>query len=395
MTDLDLLFLVLGIIYILECAWWTKRGSIAFRTWLGLRWQDVYPGRLLGNQRGGLLFSHPLPPLGTLLTGNPLPLSVSAEAVLSYIPPSLDPATRAQQPANLFLFDQIKTIDAKGKKVRINGQLLLGASSAPFAAYLVETLKAIKETPSAKRAGQIEKLVEAAFDTKTIKARLAQFRDETAQLRFTANALFFYLFLAVPAVIWRIGLTGTWIWLLVGLLLLTSSIAFFFHRAHKLLFPSAEDERFTNFLIVLLSPASAIRARDLIARPLLERFHPLAIARVLCLDTTFGRMAEGFLRELRYPALPLCPRPEPAAQAAERYARDLSRKALEGFLRRNSLDPDKLLSVPQPSDETCRSFCPRCQTQFTAARGTCQDCGGVELIPFASEPRPSEPVVPK
>jgi hypothetical protein len=395
MTDLELLFLVLGIIYIWECAWWARRGSVGFRTWLGLRWKVAHPGRLLGNQRGGVVFAHPLPPLGTLLTGNPWPLSVSGEAVLAYIPPSIDPAGRAPQSAGFFLFEQIQEIGASGKQVRVNGQVLLRAASATFASYVAETLEALRKTAAPDRARAIQKLIESTFDTKAIKERWAQFRRETVRLRFMANLLFSYLFLAAPMLTWRLGLSATWMELVAGLLVCTSIIAVLFHRAHKRLYPGAEDERFTNFLIVLLSPASAIRAHDLVARPLLERFHPLAIARVFCAETTFLRLAEGFLRELRYPALPQCPRPEPAAQATEHYARGLAKNVLEKFLRRNSFVPDESLRPPAPSDRTCLSFCPRCHAQFTTQTGFCQDCGGIDLVAFSVERNRKEPAASK
>jgi len=392
MTDLELLFLVLGIVYVCECAWWAKRGSVGFRTWLGLRWRVAQPGRLLGNQSGGVVFAHPLPPLGTLLVGNPWPLSVSTEAVLSYVPPGIESAGRGSHASDFVLFEQVQRIEAKGKKVQVNGQFLLKAASPTFALHIADTLQTLRQARVSERRQAIEKLIEGTYDTKAIKERWAQLQKETAGPRFMANLLFAYLFMAAPSLIWYVGLSACWIWLALALVVCTSIIAVLFHRAHKHLYPRAEDERFTNFLIVLLSPASAIRACDLISRPLLERFHPVAIAQAFCTENTFLRLAEGFLRELRYPAMPLCPRPEPAVQTTERYACELSLVVLEKFLRRNSVEPETLLRVPLPSDPTCRSFCPRCQAQFTSTTGVCQDCGGIELVAFKVEPTKTVPI---
>jgi hypothetical protein len=143
--------------------------------------------------------------------------------------------------------------------------------------------------------------------------------------------------------------------------------------------------RFTQFLIVLLSPASAIRAHDVLARPLLEGFHPVAIARLFCTQARFFAMAGEFLRELRFPALPRCPCREPTAAETERFASAIALRALERFLRRNQMDPQELLQSPMRADQTSRSFCPRCLAQFTAVTGICQDCGGVALVPFCLE----------
>src|SRR5207249_2715145 len=85
MSDLELLFLILALIYGWECACWLPRGSVAFRTWFGKRWRLVNPGMLLGNQNGGFVFAHPLPPLGTILAATQFPLSLSPEAVLVHV----------------------------------------------------------------------------------------------------------------------------------------------------------------------------------------------------------------------------------------------------------------------------------------------------------------------
>ncbi len=384
MTDVQLLFLVLGVIYLWECAFWAGRTSVNIRTWLGKRWRVAPPSVWLGNQRGSIVFAHPFPPLGTLLSSNPWPLSVSPEAVLAYVPPNLHLARRPLQTSAFFRFDDIQSIEARGKKVWVNGQLLLKTASPTFASYIADTLQSIRRAKAPERARLLEKLVERGFDTKVVEKLSEQFQQSSARLRLTANFLFVYLFAIAPFVIWLFGLSGTWPWLLGGTLVCTIVITVLFHRAHKRLFASAEDERFTHSIIVLLSPASAVRVLDLLARPLLEAAHPLATVRVFCSHDAFVGLARDFLRELRFPALPLCPRPDHLAQETEQAARALSIRTLETFLRRNQLDPEALLQPPVAADPSSRSFCPRCHAQFTMPTGTCPDCGGLPLVAFAT-----------
>ena len=92
MSEWELLFLILVVIYCWECIWWVPRGAVAFLTRHGRRWRIVHPGALLGNARGGFIFTHPLPPLGALLVGNQLPLSLSDEAVLAFVARASTPA---------------------------------------------------------------------------------------------------------------------------------------------------------------------------------------------------------------------------------------------------------------------------------------------------------------
>src|SRR5439155_13614683 len=134
-------------------------------------------------------------------------------------------------------------------------------------------------------------------------------------IRLFPNFLFAWLFLFAPALIWRFGFRACWVGLVAGLLVAAVATAILFHRAHKSLYPQAEEQRFTHFLTVLLSPATPIRALDILSRPLLEDFHPLAIAKSFCSESRFRSFAQRLLLELREPAWPVCPNPASAAKA--------------------------------------------------------------------------------
>jgi hypothetical protein len=55
---------------------------------------------------------------------------------------------------------------------------------------------------------------------------------------------------------------------------------------------------------------------------------------------------------------------------------------VENFLKRSKINPDELLRAPQPLDETCVAYCPRCRSQFIKTEGGCLDCGGLPLQPL-------------
>jgi hypothetical protein len=121
---------------------------------------------------------------------------------------------------------------------------------------------------------------------------------------------------------------------------------------------------------------------------LLEAFHPLAVARVFCSREDFEQFALNAVRELHHPGLPLHPENEPESAAVEEYARAASRKVMDRFLAQNKVEPDRLLRAPEPADDTCRAYCPRCHSQYTSADMKCEDCGGLDLIPFRRELSP-------
>jgi hypothetical protein len=387
-SDLQLLFLVLALLYGWECACWVTRGSVAFRSWLGRRWRVLLPGTLLGNQRGGFIFAHPVPPLGMLLTGNQLPLSLSPESLAVSEANALDAAAEPRdQSANPIAWTQVQRIEARGKKIMVNSHLLVKVSSPLRAVKTVQLLRRLSQAAPAEREKLIGQTLGEQFDCTQIEQQWHEFKNRSGGLRLATNALFLYLFVVSPIVIWWIGLGRCWIALLAGLIGLTGTIAALFHRVHKKLYATAEDERFSHFVILLLSPATAIRALDVISRPLLEDFHPLAIAKVFCPAGRFEGLAEKYLRELRYQSIPGNSQQDSIGRKAQRYWREVSQKTLEDFLNRSGVDTKAFLQAPAASDDTCLSYCPRCLAQFTTREGVCADCGGVRLAPFRSQQR--------
>jgi hypothetical protein len=384
MTELQLLLLIFTLIYLWECVCWINRGSVSFLTWFGHRWRVAHPALLVGNQAGGFVFAHPLPPLGTILVGNQFPLSISPDAILAYVAPCVNPGARPTQSAKLFKFDDVRKVEAIGKKVHINGEVLLKVGTATYAIHIVQQINDLAKLPPAKREGALKDMARDRFDTKTITERWDTFRKHIGNVQMLTNWLFTYLFIFTPVLIWRLGFHLVWPELLAVLLCCTIVTSIFFRRIHKKFYPAAEDDRFTHFLTILLSPATTIRAHDTLSRPLLEQFHPLAIARAFCTEDEFRSVASTIFRDIQHPALPLCPRNEPLAIGAESFSRSLLEKTAEEFLKKNNVSLKKLLQPPEPTDSTCVSYCPRCLSQFTTLDGKCDDCGGLPLAPFSN-----------
>ena len=384
MSDLQVLFLVLALLYGWECACWINRGSVAFRSSSGRRWKAAHPGALLGNQRGGFVFAHPLPPLGTLFTGTQFPLSLSPDSLLACVATSVNPAGRPVQNGNCFAWSEIKSIEARAKRVMVNGEPLFKAPSPGFATKMAQTLRQFREGTKAERERLTNQTVNQSFDTSQIAQQWDEFKSQTSSLRFVTNGLFIYLFILSPLIIWRFGFHRSWPFLLAALLALTFLTAMVFRRAHNKFYPAAEDERFTHFLITLLSPVTAIRACDVLSRPLFEAYHPLALAKIFCPTGQFEAMARRYWREILYAALPICPREDRLALETERYSRSVLQEAAERFLKRSGIETNALIQAPLPADETCLSYCPRCLVQFMARDGICPDCGGLPLAPFGT-----------
>ncbi len=386
MSDLEILFVVFLALYAWECAWWLDRSSVAFRTWLGGGWRPVFPGALLGNPRGGFAFTHPLPPLGQMVAARQFPFSLSPDAVLLWVASSVNPAGRPIQSGQCLRFDELKKVGTKGRWLRVDGVRIFKACSILTALRLAETLRQLRDTPPKDRAAAITALFRQSLDVKSAQERWKDFNEQVRQVRYGANSLFLYVFVGAPLVVWQRGIVSTWPYLLGGTYVLTLCLAVLFRRIHKKFYLKADDDRFSQFLMILLWPVVAMRAHDILARPLFEEFHPLAIANLHCSEARFREFARTIWREILYPASPLVPAANPLVAETEHFSRETWKSEVERFLKKQGVPPDSLLTPPEPADESSHAYCPRCLAQFTSAESACTDCGGLALKPFVAAP---------
>jgi hypothetical protein len=378
-SDLEFLYVLLAAFYLWECLGWVRRGGVVFvRRWG--RASRIAP--LVGNQRGGFALAHPLPPLGSLAVAAQLPVSVSEEGVLAYVAAGCNPAGRPLQTGRFVRWEDVKSLTARGKSVRANEELLVLAQSTLHARWLAAQLQALAKAPRERRGAAAEQLIAATFDRDALQARWTECETRARAIRGLANVLLVFVFVVAPVLVWRLGIELAWPWLVAGLFALTGTIAVLFRRAHRSLYPDAEEERFSQFLTVLLFSPAAMRAHDMLARPLLERFHPLAVAAALCDSPGFQRFARLLLLDLRNPVRPLATDGNPPLAALEAASRARTLAAAEQVVRATGADPAELTRPPAPLDATCRAFCPRCHAQFTSVDLACTDCGGLPVQGF-------------
>lgn len=383
MSEVQLLFVVLAALYVWECACWVRRGSVTFTTWLGRGWQLHDPGTLVGNQRGGFVLAAPLPPLGTFLVANQLPLTLSPDGVLFFVSTNVNRGWRAAHTGRYLEFQELRVVRSEGRRLVLDGETVLNLSSPQLAQNLAELLRQLQARPRDERADAINEMIRARLDAEAVATRWGEVGPLLRPIRWLANSVFLLVFVVAPCLIWQLGFAMAWLGLLIALIALTGSTALFFCRAHRRLFPQLSDDRFTFTLTVALAPTTAMRAHDLLARYSCEIFHPLAVAKVFLGRSSFENFARRVLRDVRHPAQPVNPGGGTEMEAAELHGRTVLRAAVEDFLRSAGCDLKQLVDAPLPVDGSCRAYCPRCEAQFTAVDARCLDCGGLPVQAFS------------
>ena len=377
MTEVQALFLILGAIYLLQCVVWLPRDHVAFRRGLRGRWKPVQAGISLEALKLKGVPVNPLPPLPGVVACQPQIIFLSPLGIAA-LPPN---AETLQQHLAFVGFADIASVRTQERLLVINEGPFAAFRSTAAARDAASLVGKLANSSPGKRQPAITAEVRARFDSKAIADRLAQSTQATSMLRFSCNLLFLLLFVLAPLIIWQRTLAASWPYLLAVLLCYLAVITWEFARAHKSLYPERRDQRFADALSVALSPAGALRSCDPLLKDLLLDFHPVAVARQLCAPAEFEALASRTLRELAYPRSGDL---ESQAEQTRLWWQGAELAALRSFLVKSGIDPAQWLGAPEREPE-CRSFCPRCWSQFVIQEGTCTECGDITLRPFAED----------
>ncbi len=383
MTDLDLLFLVLAAIYLHQCLLWVPADATVFRQgWRG-KWRVVRRGLQFAEGKSRGLLAPPLPPLQGLTACEPWPLALSP---LGFAAPESPPKAmlRPHQPEpRQFRWSEVQLIVPGDKKICVDDQMSLLMGSPAAAQHWAHLLESLRRMTPQQREAELQREFARQFSTEAVAARLAAWREGSFNLRLACNSLFAVLFAIAPVHVWRQMIAHTWPLLVAYLVAHAILITWLFRRFHRSLYPEESEARWTNTLLILVSPPVAVRALDVVQRDLFHSYHPAAVAAVLCDHAEARRVAGRALRELRYP-LPAASDPEDGIRReTEDWFRVHLGQALEKFLLANGMPPGELLSPPQRLSDRCVTYCPRCCNQFVVEAGTCSDCPGVTLLHFS------------
>jgi hypothetical protein len=372
MNDFEFLLLLLAVFYVWECLYWIRRPGVAFRSWFGAGWSWRLLTGGLSNRFGGFLLSMPLPSFGGFFPVNWPTFAVSENALIKH-PDLLDLYDEGPTKSNgRIAFDEMENVRSSRHHILINGRKMLEAGSPALANLLVGRIKKLKAAKPAERPAMEAQWPKESLDIAPIRDGVKSLGDAGRFLGFLSLMLLAHVAVVVPWSGLKFSLSSTWPMLVGVLLFVNTAIAIRFCRLHRRFYPAASDERFQHTFMMSLYPLASIRATETLARPFLEGFHPLAVAKVLLTDDVFKRVAAQHLRRLSV-------RIKSTTDPGERECFSRLETAMRTFLSEQKTDVKALMAPPEPGDPACRSFCPRCGSQFTFEKGTCSDCGTVAV----------------
>lgn len=375
MTDNQLLFSVVVLLYLSECLFWVNSQGLAFVK-TTKEWKVVFPSSLFGNSKGGLALTLPFPPLGKVFLAYFIPVSFSERGIVNATLEGV-----GKKPPNIHsnikfvLYEDIKSTAYKGVSLIINGDIFCECGSAGQAIKLREIIQNI--TGHNKRKKEIHRCLKSLFDVEQLKAHDETFKKLTQTLFWFCNLQFIFLLIIAPILVYFFG---TRMLIASGLYVIFTNlvIIIFFYLANRKIYPNQTGERVADILKMFFCPPMTIRASDVLSLRYFTSFHPLAVARLVLNDRNFEHFAKQTLLSFNNTFDMI---------NDSTYKNDLlwHIKAMElnvkHFIAQNGIKISDLETTPEPTDGTL-SYCPRCHTQYVIKGGQCSECDGVILVEY-------------
>lgn len=385
MSDEQLFFLVLVLLYLLECIRWVPAGSTVFKSHFGTSFRWRIASDIIGSVNKGIALSNPFPPFGTYFLISPPPIRFSTLGALSAVSAKIDIFNRQKKKWRAQRFDDISSLETQHNSVFLNGSLFAECDSIITALNLQKTLKELLSLSPPERESYIDDYLGRTFDVGRIRVMYDTFKNETLFLRIICFIQFIYMFGVFPGWVFYFGFRNA-IWpLLSSILILSLLLGFVFYITHLTLYKRKEEGTLKHAMMMAVYPMAGLRAIDFLARRYFEEFDIVAVASVLCERSEFLKIAGRTVRESEYPIVHSEPVSGTMGSDIESWWRSRRKKALLRFLEEEQIPIDKLLKPHYAHLGRALSYCPRCLCEFSIIEGNCPDCGDIELMPFIPE----------
>lgn len=379
--DAALLFAALAALYLVECLAWTSTTATAFSSWTGSAgtWREV--GAALPVGAGRLFAAAPLP-VGRLVVCGDLPIVVGPRGVGRRFDWDADASMHDSASACFVSFDDIRSVESIGAAVVINGQPLGVAACAPVASVAVELVLAALAVPSEEREAEILQQLSRKFDVQAVIERWDALKPSTRLAAGASSLLFAWTFLVGPTAVYAARtLDSGPTWMAVYFAGLTACWSAAVWSARRLAYALGQPgvAAWGRFIV---SPAALMRSADVVLRDALAAWHPLAVALAVCSREEAVRLVRRELRERQHPTAIDDGGQSQVERETRRWFASTIARLVESAAVNACLTTEELFDPPVPDGDDARSFCPRCESQFTHADGSCPVCGGVPLQPF-------------
>ena len=354
MSELAELYLLFGVLYLFECLAWVPRRSVGFFAFAG-RWRGRMAFRPNAGWSVSVVFGKPWPPLSPPWLAEPLPLALDPQGI-----------TLIESDKRRLAWEDMEPVSARGHRVESGGLVLATLASRKGTAALAEALDKTRTSPAKKREALLRQFLDARFDPDAPLARHKEFQASVRVLRAFSIALWLAMFGGLGVAVFTHSMLVLLASAAMSLLLWPIHSVVFYFTLRKLAttwLPRAQRPDLSKRLVAMLSPISAVRGVDMLAREVWANLDPMTVAMALLSPQDLTRFARPFVV---------------AMQARENddlaWWRAETRQRMEGVLAKKNVDVAALLAPPEREGDHVQTYCPSCQAQYESGRKPGEPC---------------------
>ena len=265
------------------------------------------------------------------------------------------------------LYDDIKTVAAEGKLLKINGDVVCDTPSGKTADRLARFVRDLTGQPQSKRADRIKAFLAEGADLQKINALQTDNSRLVFCLKVLSCLLFACFFIVLPLALYA----GLYVYLDVFFLLIFMAliyimipiIAFFAYRnIYK-----GETGKTGAILPAVLSPVSAMHVLRSLTTEIYARFDFLAVAKVLMPLKDFRVLMRRELFRINYA------KTEVGNGGLQEFL-CLKEESYHRMLAGSGITLQEILAAPQKQEDDADSYCPLCGTEYLTGPNSCYDC---------------------
>lgn len=368
MSDEQTTYLLLAVLYLVECCLIAGRDSFLFLPRpFGRFWQVQAAGKGLAVRHGVLAVLPPLTPWRTVVLSSPPPLLFDPSGIIH------------RETGREIRWEEIGSLSAENAQLYINGAPFVRFHDDDGAAEAMNRVKALLCATPETRPAAIRAFPAFRGQPESVKRAVQRMKRRTLPLRLLGTVQLPVMF-AMPPVLFHLLAPGAAFLLSAALIFLTGwCISGLFFRIHRKLYPERRGERWGKLFHFLLYPPGTIGAAHALSLPLGSRYHPAAWACTLLPERDRCSFLGRLLREGRHPVS----RGAISPDAAERFRKACREEyeALHSYLDRYGLLPPEEEPEWEESDG-CTRYCPRCLGVYRTKAEACPACPGISLQPL-------------
>ncbi|HWL10692.1 MAG TPA: hypothetical protein VNQ76_19955, partial [Planctomicrobium sp.] len=278
-SDEQLLFLLLGLFYALECVSILGKPAFCFRP----AWRSDHrtePSSFLASGDRGVVF-HGVLPFQQSFQCQYFPWDLDEHGIL--LPVEEEPLLNGNPTTvslRLVLFTELAELTVSGSHLFCGEEIRLSCSSPRFAQAAFRRFCQIRDAAPADRGHVIQQQITAAFDVASLEQKYRRFRKLTRPLQLASSAWALWTLGSIALRnFWPQGVRSDVAFMvaLMGFVLFWILTAWTLLRANRVLQVSRGREWSHHLCQLLLTPSAAMRSPDWMSRHLFEDEDPLTV----------------------------------------------------------------------------------------------------------------------